>query len=162
MNSRTPQNPLMHQQKKIDLTHYTRLLTDKKYWIIFITIIVSIGWYFAAPMLLEKDKLYDFTAIIRFDDPRSARSASGVDESFSTQEGESKIRIINTTPFLTDVVDSLKLNIQSATSGVKRSEIFESIKLQAPLGYGKYTLKKTNIHLICSIRIKKKKRKIFC
>lgn len=133
------------QQRKIDFNHYIRLILEKKWWIVLITVLFSVIWYFIYPMILDKDQQYYFSAIIRFDDPRLAQSASGLDDRFTRMETESKIRVINTTPFLTRVVDSLRLNIISRTSGLSREEIFADIDLdKANLKYGQYQLLKND------------------
>ena len=130
--------------KRIDLYHYFRLLLEKKYWIISITLFIQILWILIYPKILNREKVYDFTTVIRFDDPRTAQSASGVDDRFARMEMDSKIRVITTTEFLTEIVDSLKLNIRAQTKGLRRNDIFAYINLEPEkLHYGQYELKRS-------------------
>ncbi len=136
-------NKSIPQSQKIDLNHYVRLLLEKKIWIVLITIFVSVLWYFIYPVFLHKEEQYYFLSVIRFDDPRNTQSASGIDDRFTYIDAESKIRVIQTTPFLREVIDSLSLNIVSRTHGLSRENIFSEIKLDKNnLKYGKYELRK--------------------
>ncbi len=137
----------MNKKTRIDFNHYINLLLGKKWWIIIIAVVISAAWFLVVPGLLEKDKEFDFTAMIRFDDPRSRSRAGTIDEGFLQLEAESKSELIRTTPFLNEVIDSLNLNVISSTRGLSREAIFSDIMLEKSLKYGLYTVKHTNGNL---------------
>jgi len=128
--------------KNIDFKHYSRLFWEKKLWIILITLLGSIAWLFVYPSIIYEAELMTFSSVVRFDDPRASSTATGIGRGFGDIEGESRIRIIETTNFLKSIVDSLKLNIRSKTLGVGRDRIFKRIELGENIGYGNYRLKK--------------------
>ena len=150
---------LQQSGKKIDFTHYYRLLLDKKIWVLTILVIFSAGWLLYIPKFLNASKKYEFSATIRFDDPRVRSRIGNFDERSTRMETESQTKIILTTPFLTEVIDSLKLNVLSQTPRVSRSEIFEDIQLDKQVKYGKYLLKldKSNIKLLYTNKKEEKK-----
>lgn len=132
----------INQPKKIDYKHYIRLLRDKKYWILSIVILFSLAWIKVMPEYLIAQKKYQFTAVIRFDDPRIQARSGTIDQQLTLMETESRTRLIKTTRFLTRVIDSLKLNVLSQTPGLSRKEIFAEIELDENPKYGTYTIKK--------------------
>ena len=130
------------QKSKVDFSYYLHLLMEKKYWIILITVLFSIVWFLILPRILASGKKYNFTAAIRFEDPRVQAQVGTIDERLTQMETESRTRIIQTTSFLNRVIDSLRLNISSATLGVMRSEIFKKIDLQPDMKFGLYIMQK--------------------
>ncbi len=153
-------NQTKNQQHSIDFTHYTRLLLEKKLWIILILVLFSVAWFMFVPKLLVASKKYEFTATIRFDDPRVRTRVGNFDERSTQLETESRTKLILTTPFLTEVIDSLKLNILSQTPGVSRADIFAHINLTDKPKYGSYLLQKEkgNLELRYTNRKEGKKR----
>jgi uncharacterized protein involved in exopolysaccharide biosynthesis len=92
--------------------------------------------------------VYEFSTLIRFEDPRSSRSVTGIDDSFADMETESKVRMIQTRNFLNEVIDSLNLYIGSSTPGVSRHELFKTIRLNDNFKYGSYEIVKKNNELM--------------
>jgi tyrosine-protein kinase Etk/Wzc len=134
------QNNGAPKNSKLDFNHYIRLLIDKKWWILSITFLISIGWLFVAPSIVNRQSLYDFSGVIRFDDPRNRSRVGTIDEGFLELEAESKSQVIVTTPFLNRIIDSLNLNIKSTTIGLSREVIFNKLVLEDELSFGQYNL----------------------
>lgn len=149
------------QIKRIDYKHYARLLLEKKYWIILITVVFSAAWFKVVPDFLAAEKKYEFTAIIRFEDPRIRARIGTIDDRLTQVETESRTKIIQTTEFLTKVIDSLNLNILSKTPFVSRSQIFSKIELSPKPEYGSYVIKKKDGELRLFYTNKKKGKKNF-
>lgn len=162
MNQQIKQSHI-HQAKKLDLNHIKLLLLDKKYWIITIALFFIIIWIFIAPNLLLKQQMYDFQAVVRFEDQRIQARFGGVEDRITMMETESRTKIIKTTQFIKRVIDSLDLNIQITTPGVFRKDVFKSISTDPKLNYGNYTIIKkddSKIDLLYSNKQKKIENKL--
>jgi len=138
MNGKAP----LQKQQKIDFVHYSRLIGDNKYWVILITVIFSALWFKVMPGFLAAEKKYNFSATIRFEDPHIRARVGNIDERLTMVETESRTKVVKTTRFLTQVIDSLQLNILPTTPGLSRSQIFAAIHLSKTPKYGSYTLEK--------------------
>ena len=116
---------------------YLHLIWRKKYWIILITLLVTILWIFVYNFYLETSADYITSAVIQFDDPRASRGYSPVTD-FDYMTNLSKVAIVNSSTFLNKVVDSLNLNISIATPGIRRTQFFFNLRVDSLPNYGLY------------------------
>jgi capsular exopolysaccharide synthesis family protein len=142
MNGKKTNQGKNSNQSSIVYDRYIKLLSDSKIWIILITALFSALWLLFFPEIYKSRQEFSTTAIIRFDDPGVATSASGVDDRFSQLETESKISIIETRSFLISVVDSLKLNIVLSKPRISRLDLIKSLDIKQHKNFGVYNLKK--------------------
>ena len=147
MNKKPNSMRAKSKEAPIDFIHYTRLLIEKKYWILLITVAISLLWYLILPTILAKKQNYTYQAVIRFEDPRIRARVGNIDERLTMVETESRTKVIKTTKFLSQVIDSLKLNVLSSTPGLNRDDIFSQIELERDLRYGRYSLRKEKFAL---------------
>jgi capsular exopolysaccharide synthesis family protein len=127
------------QQDPIEMIKkYTKLLWSKKLWIVLITFIVSVIWYFISPMVIKPPE-FTSTVIIKFDDPRFSRNIGGVTD-FAQEQTEGKVALLYTNSLLEKVVDSLELNVRVNTKGIKRFSFFKKIEIENNAEFGKYDL----------------------
>ncbi len=131
------------------MKRYAKLLWKKKQWIILITILFSILWFFTYKLFLQKATKYSTFSVIQFDDPRSSQRLSPITD-FNYMSGLSKAAILKSNLVLSQVVDSLNLNLIITTRGVERSKLFKSIEIDSNPKIGKYSLQrvKNNFKII--------------
>jgi succinoglycan biosynthesis transport protein ExoP len=139
-NMKTGSNPLSSNQQNIGeiLSNYKRLLWQKKYWIIIITLLITAIWFVVYTMFLSKQIEYSSSVILKFDDPRR-RSISAV-EDFAQFGSEGKVAILYTNSFLSQVVDSLALNLVLKTRGINRFNLFKVINPGVDAKFGNYRI----------------------
>ncbi len=127
------------QQDPIELIKkYINLLWSKKLWIVLITAILSILWFFVSPMVMKPPE-YNASVVIKFDDPRLSRNISAVTD-FTQEQTAGKVALLYTNSLLEQVVDSLQLNVRVSTKGISRFAFFKDIKINDCREFGKYNL----------------------
>ena len=125
----------------LNLKKYINYLKKRKYWIFIIAIFFSIVVGIIMPVYQEKTKTYTTSSVIRFDDPRLSRGISAVTDFSAGMETVSKASLFKSSSFIESVVDSLNLNLIVVTADVKRTRLFEKIRIDSTALYGRYTLK---------------------
>ncbi len=132
MKSQQPQ-----QQDPIEMVKkYTNLLWRKKLWIILITVIISIVWFFISPMVMKPPE-YNASVIIKFDDPRRSANIGGIRD-FVREGNSGKIAMLNTHSVLSKVVDSLTLNVRINSKEISYFSFFNKIIIKEDPKYGSY------------------------
>lgn len=133
-------------RKEVDLfelmKRYGKMLWRKKRWIILMTFIFSVLWFFTYKIFLQKATKYSTYSVVQFDDPRSSQRFSAVTD-FNYMSGLSKAAILKSNLVLSQVVDTLNLNLIITTRGVERNKLFKSIEIDSNPKVGKYTLRRT-------------------
>jgi capsular exopolysaccharide synthesis family protein len=140
-NPTSPSLANIQRQKSIMeiLDRYYRILWSKKYFIIAITVIISILWFFVSKIVVEKRQKYTASAIIKFEDPRLSRGRDAVTD-FAVEATEGQVAILHTRTFLKNVVNSLHLNIVLLTRGINRFDFFKDIQITQNAKMGLYKL----------------------
>jgi len=143
--NRLPQQPRFDRaqnQKQQDpiemIKKYAHLMWNKKWWIVLITCIVSILWFFISPMVMKPPE-YSSSVVIKFDDPRLSRGVGAVTD-FAQEQTEGKVALLYTNSLLEKVVDSLELNVRVSTPGIARFDFFKKIDIDSAAEFGKYDL----------------------
>ncbi len=121
------------------LKKYSKIIWQKKFWILLIFILISAAWIVFYSMFLKTSAVYTANAIIKFDDPRNTRRVDAVTD-FAETQTEAKVALLQTRSFLEKVVDSLDLDIRVKTPGVSRFKLFRKIQYGANAKYGSYKL----------------------
>jgi len=126
----------------IDFTKYFQLMWKKKYWIMLLTVLISVLWFFAISMYSIRPE-YTSSAVIRFDDPR--RSSAVTD--FGALDAISKTAVLNTRSFLGRVVDSLHYNIIYVSEKINPATIVKSVQIAPEAKHGSYKIVNHQIFL---------------
>jgi len=121
------------------ISKYSKLFWKKKYWIIGITVGVSILWFIFFSLFLNEEMEYTSSVTIKFDEPRQTTNAQAVTD-FAQFGSEGKVAILKTNSFLAQVVDSLHLNLVLRTPGINRFDFFKRIDLSKDSKLGLYKL----------------------
>jgi capsular exopolysaccharide synthesis family protein len=131
------------QSKQQDPTEmikkYLDLLWSNKLWIILITLVVSILWFFISPMVMKLPE-YTTSVVIKFDDPRYMGDVSAVTD-FAKERTEGKVALLLTNSLLEQIVDTLQLNLKIITKGISRFTLLKHIEIKENAKYGNYNVK---------------------
>jgi len=139
------QNVRVHKPKQQDpvemIKKYADLLWQNKTWIILSTVIATVLWFYLYHNFLRQPPLQTASVMIKFDDPRFSPGAKGVSD-FGLERTEGKVLLLTTNKLLSQVVDSLKLNVRLITKGITRASFFERIQIKENPQYGIYYFEK--------------------
>lgn len=119
----------------IDIKKYLKLLWRRKYWIILITILLSILWYLFASRFSDNVE-YISSALIRFNDPRGVSAVTD----FAAMNAHSKLAILYTRSFLGRVVDTLNYNFRFNLSQINPAKLVNDVEILPGAKYGNYKI----------------------
>jgi succinoglycan biosynthesis transport protein ExoP len=139
-NKKTGSHSLSSNQPSVGeiISKYRNLLWHKKYWIIILTVIISLFWFVIYSLFFNKQIEYTSSVTLKFDDPRR-RTTSAITD-FAQFGSEGKVAILYTNSFLSQVVDSLALNLVLKTPEINRFDLFKVINPSIDAKFGDYRI----------------------
>ncbi len=130
---------ITRKNSEINISKYVRLILDNKKKV-FVLAITFILFFLVVFKMFLAEPQYTAESLVRFDDPRLTRNVGAVTD-FAVENPLSKIPIIRTNRFLSEVVDSLALQFILVEPKIRIKSIFESYRIVDTLKIGHYEIK---------------------
>ncbi len=128
------QNPIIGFAN-INFRKYLKLILKRRYWIISMTVFISVIWIILASLFFGKLE-YTSEAMIRFNDPRAVSAVTV----FTNINTNSKLAILDTRSFLGRVVDSLNYNLQFESPQINPAKLIRNAEISSESEHGEYKI----------------------
>ncbi len=132
---------LTKKNREFNLRKYIRMILKNKKYVAIYTFVFAVLFFILFKLFLARPE-YTSESLVRFDDPRLTQQIGAVTD-FALEDPRSKIPIITTNNFLSELVDTLSLQFNLNEPDALISDVFRSYHALDSLKTGQYYIKFT-------------------